>query len=100
MLAISSQVGTALKVLDMIGSLVPGELIVRLNSFPGRTNVNRVNLVTSARTLMLQQLQENVMLGFSVTMVLTKDSLLEDTKVMLESVQVVTIVSEVIQRPL
>lgn len=40
------------------------------------------------------------MLGFSVTMVLTKDSLLEDTKVMLESVQVVTIVSEVIQRPL
>lgn len=59
-----------------------------------------MNLVTSARTLMLQQLQENVMLGFSVTMVLTKDSLLEDTKVMLESVQVVTIVSEVIQRPL
>lgn len=100
MLAISSQVGTALKVLDMIGSLVPGEPIVQLNSFPGRTNVNRVNLVTSARTLMLQQLQENVMLGFSVTMVLTKDSLLEDTKVMLESVQVVTIVSEVIQRPL
>lgn len=84
----------------MIGSLVPGEPIVRLNSFPRRTNVNRVNLVTSARTLMLQQLQENVMLGFSVTMVLTKDSLLEDTKVMLESVQVVTIVSEVIQRPL
>lgn len=59
-----------------------------------------MNLVTSARTLMLQQLQENVMLGFSVTMVLTKDSLLEDTKVMLESVQVVIIVSEVIQRPL
>ena len=38
--------------------------------------------------------------GFFVTMVLTKDSLLEVTKVTLESVQVVTIVSKVIQRPL
>lgn len=94
------QGGTAPKVLEMTGSLVPGEPIVQLNSSPRTINANRVNLATTVSSLTLHQLQDSVMQGFSAIMVLTKGSLLEATEAMPAYVQVVTIVYKVIQRHL
>ena len=80
----------------MIGSLVPEEPIVQLNSSRRRSNANHVNLATTVLSSMLHQPQDSVMQGFSAIMVLTKGSLLEATEAMQASVLVVIIAYRVI----
>lgn len=80
----------------MTGNLVQGEPIVQLNSFPERSNASHVSQASSVLSLILRQPPENVMLGFSVSMVLINNNRLAGIGVMQVFVRVDGIVQRVI----
>lgn len=80
----------------MTGNLVQGEPIVQLNSFPERSNASHVSQASSVLSLILRQPPGNVMLGFSVTMVLINNNRLAGIGVMQVFVRVDGIVQRVI----
>lgn len=76
----------------MSGNLVREEPTALLNSFLERNNANHVSRATSVLSLILPQLQGNVMLDFSVIMALTNNNHLVATRVTQVYVQVDDIV--------
>lgn len=80
----------------MTGNLVQGEPTVQSNSFPERTNASHVSQASTVLSLILRQPPGNVMLGFSVTMVLTNNNRLAGIGVMQVFVRVDVIVLRVI----
>lgn len=79
---LSNQAGIALSERDMSGDLARGEPTVQLSSSPGKNNANHVNQVTTVLLSMRHQPQDNVMLVFSATMVLTNSNHLVVTEVL------------------